>query len=181
MIILFCLTAYRYPPGHVIMTGNFDFFNYAGIHRSVVLYTTPRSFIDDITVVSDVLGTDGIVNFTIDSIIENEDNARVNVYIYDKEGNIEAFHLGPAPGAGSLVVTNAKLWWPYTMVSDISDAGYLYTLEVQLINGEVSDVYRMKIGIRTVKVTDDSFRINDKPFYFTGFGRHEDFLVILFN
>lgn len=28
----------------------FDFFNYAGIHRPVVLYTTPAAYIDDITV-----------------------------------------------------------------------------------------------------------------------------------
>jgi hypothetical protein len=32
----------------------FDFFNYAGIHRPVVLYTTPRVYIDDITVNTDI-------------------------------------------------------------------------------------------------------------------------------
>jgi beta-glucuronidase len=32
----------------------FDFFNYAGIHRPVVLYTTPRVYIDDISVNTDV-------------------------------------------------------------------------------------------------------------------------------
>lgn len=28
----------------------FDFFNYAGIHRPVTLYTTPKSYIDDVTI-----------------------------------------------------------------------------------------------------------------------------------
>jgi beta-glucuronidase len=37
----------------------FDFFNYAGIHRSVKLYTTPVVYIDDITIVTDIKGTDG--------------------------------------------------------------------------------------------------------------------------
>jgi beta-glucuronidase len=32
----------------------FDFFNYAGIHRPVVLYTTPSVYIDDISVNTDV-------------------------------------------------------------------------------------------------------------------------------
>lgn len=32
----------------------FDFFNYAGIHRSVHLYTTPAVFISDVTIATDV-------------------------------------------------------------------------------------------------------------------------------
>jgi beta-glucuronidase len=31
----------------------FDFFNYAGIHRSVLLYTTPQTYVNDIAVVTD--------------------------------------------------------------------------------------------------------------------------------
>ena len=41
---------------------NFDFFNYAGIHRSVVLYTTPKEYIEDVTVVPAV---DGTVQYTV--------------------------------------------------------------------------------------------------------------------
>ena len=37
-----------------------------------------------------------------------------------------------------------------------------------------TDVYRLKVGIRTVEWTEDKFLINGKPFYFRGFGRHED-------
>jgi beta-glucuronidase len=32
----------------------FDFFNYAGIHRPVALYTTPSVYIDDISVNTDI-------------------------------------------------------------------------------------------------------------------------------
>lgn len=38
---------------------NFDFFNYAGLHRSVLLYTTPRAYIDDVTVVTDFMDSTG--------------------------------------------------------------------------------------------------------------------------
>lgn len=37
----------------------FDFFNYAGIHRPVLLYTTPKAYVDDITVVTDFLDNTG--------------------------------------------------------------------------------------------------------------------------
>ena len=38
----------------------------------------------------------------------------------------------------------------------------------------VEDVYYLPVGIRTVKVEGTSFLINNKPFYFKGFGKHED-------
>lgn len=38
---------------------NFDFFNYAGLHRSVLLYTTPKAYVDDITVVTDFMDRTG--------------------------------------------------------------------------------------------------------------------------
>uniref|UniRef100_A0A8C1WPF0 Glucuronidase, beta n=1 Tax=Cyprinus carpio TaxID=7962 RepID=A0A8C1WPF0_CYPCA len=51
--------ALRYPAGYFVQNTNFDFFNYAGIHRPVLLYTTPTAHIDDITVettFSDTIG-----------------------------------------------------------------------------------------------------------------------------
>ncbi len=40
--------------------------------------------------------------------------------------------------------------------------------------GGDSDLYRQPLGIRSVRVTDSQFLINEKPFYFHGFGKHED-------
>ncbi|HMM40982.1 MAG TPA: hypothetical protein PKA95_03690, partial [Thermomicrobiales bacterium] len=48
-----------YPPT------TFDFFPFAGIHRPVVLYSVPRTFIDDVTVVTSIDGTDGAVQVTV--------------------------------------------------------------------------------------------------------------------
>jgi beta-glucuronidase len=42
------------PDGRKTAKPYFDFFNYAGIHRPVVLYTTPSIYIDDISVNTDV-------------------------------------------------------------------------------------------------------------------------------
>ncbi|XP_030648399.1 beta-glucuronidase isoform X2 [Chanos chanos] len=38
----------------------------------------------------------------------------------------------------------------------------------------VEDVYTLPVGIRTVKVTNTQFLINNKPFYFHGVNKHED-------
>ena len=39
-----------YPPGYSTLEYNFDFFNYAGIHRPVSLYRTPEKiYITDVT------------------------------------------------------------------------------------------------------------------------------------
>lgn len=50
---------YRYPDGFFVQNTNFDFFNYAGIHRPVLLYTTPTVYVDDITVVTDFFDNTG--------------------------------------------------------------------------------------------------------------------------
>ena len=58
--------------------------------------------------------------------------------------------------------------------------GYLYDLEVQLVDaaGELLDSYHQSVGVRTVEVDGIRFLINGEPFYFTGFGKHEDLPVI---
>lgn len=44
----------RYPNSYFVQNTNFDFFNYAGLHRPVILYTTPTTYIDDIDVTTSV-------------------------------------------------------------------------------------------------------------------------------
>ena len=51
----------------------------------------------------------------------------------------------------------------------------LYTLQVSLSNaGKLLDQYPVEVGVRTVKVEGTQFLINNEPFYFKGFGKHED-------
>lgn len=65
---------------------NFDFFNYAGIHRPVKLYTTPGVYIKDITVVTDWQGTIGIVDYEI--FLEGQ--ADVKTSVIDESGGVVA-------------------------------------------------------------------------------------------
>ena len=72
-----------------------------------------------------------------------------------------------------ITVHKPKLWWPYLMHED---PGYLYTMKISLSSGQHIDVYRLKFGIRSVTFNNkDGVLINHRKFYFTGFGRHEDY------
>ncbi|SDN27016.1 beta-glucuronidase [Actinomyces ruminicola] len=147
-----------------------DFFNYAGIHRSVVLYTRPWIAVTDVTIVTDYAtgpeGTAGRVTYTV----EAEGAEHVHVVVKDAAG-AEVAHAKGA--AGTLTIDNVNLWQP--------GSGYLYTLEVHARGsadgGASEDVYPQRFGVRTVTVRDSQFLINGEPFYFRGYGRHEDNLV----
>ncbi|MCU5771645.1 beta-glucuronidase [Erwiniaceae bacterium BAC15a-03b] len=136
-----------------------DFFNYAGIHRSVMLYTTPKNPISDVHVVTSLTDNhqQGTVSYQIKA------SGKIRVQLKDHQQNVVAQGSGPQ---GDLLVKSPTLWQP--------GEGYLYTLWVENEADGQQDHYFVRVGIRTVKVSGEQFLINDKPFYFTGFGRHED-------
>ncbi|XP_037543361.1 beta-glucuronidase-like [Nematolebias whitei] len=156
-----------YPEGFFVQNTNFDFFNYAGIHRPVLLYTTPKAYVDDITVVTDFFDKTGFVRYNVS--VKGATMASVTVTLIDKKGHCV---VSSNTSFGVLKVADVKLWWPYLM-HEIP--GFLYTMEVRLMAESSSeDVYTLPVGIRTVKVTSTQFLINNKPFYFHGVNKHED-------
>lgn len=136
---------------------NFDFFNFSGIHRPVKIYTTPKNdYIKDITVVTDsVVDNSATISYFVDCF----GNSDVDVAIIDEKGTEVAKSTG---ASGTITIINANLWNP--------GKAYLYTARVSC--GD--DLYCEKFGIRTVEVRGSEFLINSKPFYFKGFGKHED-------
>uniref|UniRef100_A0A8P4G9M6 Beta-glucuronidase n=1 Tax=Dicentrarchus labrax TaxID=13489 RepID=A0A8P4G9M6_DICLA len=147
----------KYPEGFFVQNFNFDFFNYAGIHRPVLLYTTPKAYVDDITVVTDFLDNTGLVKYNVS--VQGAANATLSVTLIDKDGRCVATSNGPA---GVLKVVDVKLWWPYLMHEN---PGYLYSMEVRLTAADgkstFEDVYSLPVGIRTVSVTSTQFLINN--------------------
>ncbi|TGZ41800.1 Beta-glucuronidase [Temnothorax longispinosus] len=159
-----------------LQTYTFDFFNYAGIHRSVLLYTTPRVYVEDITVRTSLIGDMGIVKYIIQPAGLREGEIPIcRVTLHDAEHTLAIKE--PVYGlSGTLKVPLARLWWPRGMDPK---PGYLYTLEVRLsvANVSKSDIYRLPIGIRTLAWTNTSLLLNDRPVYMRGFGRHEDSVI----
>uniref|UniRef100_UPI0040388414 beta-glucuronidase isoform X2 n=1 Tax=Callospermophilus lateralis TaxID=76772 RepID=UPI0040388414 len=168
--ILYKTDTSKYPKGYFVQDINFDFFNYAGLHRSVTLYTTPTTYIDDITVTTGVDQDTGLVNYQI--FTQGSEHVQLDVRLLDADGRVVAYGEG---GRGQLQVPAAHLWWPYLMHEH---PAYLYSLEVRMTvqtqAGPVADVYTLPVGIRTVAVTESQFLINGKPFYFHGVNKHED-------
>lgn len=137
---------------------NFDFFNFAGINRPVRLYTTPRDYIKDMTLVPSADGKDGVLRYQVELSGDSDD---LMVEVLDEQGAVVVNGTG---SAGELRIPHAELWWPWPKKP------YLYTLRVSY----KQDVYEQTFGIRTVKVEGQRFLINGEPFYFKGFGKHED-------
>ena len=167
------LTFQSIPPGVVEDTPHgprqrywHDFFNYSGLHRSVWLYATDPAHLTDVTVTTDLDGADGLITYVAEA--EGGDDADVEVVLRDADGAEVARGAG---ATGTLTVPGVHKWAP--------GDGYLYDLELQLISdGELLDSYHQSVGVRTVRVDGARFLINGEPFYFTGFGKHEDIPVI---
>lgn len=162
------LTNTTIPPGSITVTADgrkqqkylHDFYNYAGLARSVWLHSVPAEHISDVTVVTDVDGSDGIVDYTV----ATTGSGTVRVRLLDATGAEVAVGTG---ASGSLRVSEVTLWQP--------GKAYLYELITELLDGDtVVDSYPLAVGVRTVEVRGAQFLINGEPFYFTGFGKHED-------
>jgi len=134
---------------------NFDFFNYCGITRPVKIYTTPKNYIKDISLTAQVKGKDA----ELSCHIETEGEGKCVVEIFDRDGRLEARSEGQE---GVLTIKDVMLWQPLK--------AYLY--DVRVTFGE--DVYTLPYGVRTVRIEGTRFLINEKPFYFKGYGKHED-------
>ena len=174
----------RVPPGNV--TGDpadffsshgdnypqaqFDFFPYCGIHRPVLLYARPHTFLRDITVQTQIERMNGQIHIQVESIGEGFDTVRFHIRGHGHDSTIENASSGNLTEA-DLNVPDAALWSPSTP--------NLYDLSIELVQGgSIVDSYSLKIGIRTVKIDGQLLLLNGEPIYLTGFGRHEDFPIV---
>ena len=164
------------PPGRVVTLADgrrrqqvfHDFFNYAGLHRPVWLYCTPPSHIADVTVVTAYEGGRGTVDYQIE--VSGEGATRIR--LVDAAGAVVASAEGKTVAGratGRIELARATPWQP--------GRGYLYALEIEYQTKSGLDRYSLPVGIRTVEVKNAQFLINGAPFYFTGFGKHEDSAV----
>ncbi len=149
-----------HPKGYRVQEYFFDFFNYSGIHRPVKIYAVPQDYIKDITVRTKIQGKQGIIEYEIDYSGKGD----IDISVMDEDNN----KIGEAKSVkGTIVIDNARFWEPGNP--------YLYSFQVRtFVDGELEDSYTLPIGIREIKVEGKRFLINGKPFYFKGFGKHED-------
>ena len=153
----------EYPDNYHFQETYFDFYNYSGIHRPVKLYTTPIKYIKDIFIDTDLNSDFSMAKVNV-KVLTSDGLKKISVL--DEAGNVvvetDSFQTMENEYKATLDIANPHLWNP--------GKAYLYQLKVESEN----DVYTESFGIRSIKVTNKSFLINNKEFYFKGFGRHED-------
>lgn len=148
------------PNGKKMSKPYFDFFNYAGLQRSVYLLALLGESIVDFDLDYAIHGKNAEVSYQIRT---NGEHA-VQLALFDAKGHCVAQKDGKE---GVLYVENARLW-------QVRNA-YLYRLRIRIMDGEeLIDEYEQEIGIRTVKVEGTDILINGEPVYLKGFGKHED-------
>ena len=103
------------------MIYTFDFFNYAGIHRPVLLYSRPKNIhISDVTIVTksvNVADKSADVMYKIE-IVSNSNNFKCVIQIENQLGEKVAEFTSCQETIMSL--KNVNFWWPYMMDSRVS-------------------------------------------------------------
>jgi len=182
------LTPTTLPPGELVIHSptyreletSFDFFNYAGIDRSVVVYSTSKIYIEDIFIDtqsidfdSQHVATSATLNYTVTLGGTNQTGTvHTLVELVSADGKVVA---NSTDLQARLIVNKPHLWEPCGMnhTHPCSEETYLYTLKVKVYNDasqkDLLDAYHLPhVGIRTIRWTDSKFLINERPFYFHG-------------
>src|SRR5699024_3492001 len=127
----------------------------------VKIYTTPQTFIKDIVIVPEVKNDVAEINYNV-SINEPVDD--ILIKLIDEAGKVVAETTGEQ---GSIKFEESHLWQPLN--------AYLNDLKVTLVDDNQGvESYDERFCIRCVEVKQGQFLINYQPFYFKGFGKHED-------
>lgn len=149
-----------FPAGMIKENGKqeikFDFYNFTGIHRDVLLYSLPKKHIEDIQINTVVGGDYRKITVNVQS-----NCGKISYRILDEDGAEVA-----ASKNGALTVENPKLWSP--------EHPHLYTLAVET----ETDKYEETFGIRKVSYDENGLLLNGERVYLTGFGMHEDFFLL---
>ncbi|RSX53981.1 beta-glucuronidase [Bifidobacterium goeldii] len=158
----------RLPDGTKVSEPYFDFFNYAGLQRSVRLIAVPKEAVTGYTTEYEI-HDDGSAD--VHYTVETNGTHPVRVTLRDEDGAVVASSEGEH---GTLHVPDAHLW--------NVRAAYLYRIEFTIVSDTaatpvVIDRYYDDIGIRTVEVHGRHILVNGRPVYLKGFGRHEDSVV----
>lgn len=135
---------------------HFDFLNFGGILRSVWLLELPTTRIEAIRL-STISENDTALGLRPAVTLSKKSD--VVFRLYDAMGKLTA-------EGEELLPKEAKSWSP--------EDPYLYQLEVEVPG---SDVYRMPVGLRCMRISGTQFLLNGKPQYLTGAGLHEDFIL----
>ncbi len=142
----------------------YDFYPFGGIHRSVFLYSTAPTRIQDVKIDA---GMDRVASFCIylsEPLSGSVEVSVAGVTVCCTATNQDCIR-------GSITVINAKLW-------DVGQPN-LYDMNITISNDNgMPDTYAQSFGFRTVTMGPRGIVLNGKEVFLKGFGKHEDFDII---
>ncbi len=163
----------------------------AGIHRDVYLYATPRTFIEDIMVQSELTEDYSSALLQVRTVIRSQLKepmvGKVSAQLFDAEGKqvfdnpLETGLPEPnqgqpmkyryaAPGDTAQVPLSATVEKPRLWSAEIP---YLYTLVVTLETKEGTVSTAFRVGFRKVETRNRELLVNGRPVLINGMNRHD--------
>lgn len=140
-----------------------DFFAFGGIHRPVVLSSVHRLGITSVRLLETDPAT-GLLRAEVDA----PDGVEVSMRVADASGSAV---VRDGRAELSLTIPDVRAWSP--------NSPHLYEAVFTATHDGVDvDEYRLRFGMRTVRVAGSSILLNGEPVKLLGFGRHEDYPMI---
>jgi beta-galactosidase len=160
-----------------------DFWRLAGIFRDVFLVATPKTYLRDLSVVTDLdeQYTDAALKIVanVRNLIPAAPQSpyRLRAILYDPKKAVifsETISSETATNAGEETIFRIRkdikspaLW--------SAESPILYTLTIQLLgaDGQVMEAVSQRIGFREMTMTNGQLLVNGKPVTYKGVNRHE--------
>lgn len=157
----------------VIPSQKSDFFIFGGISRDVWLETFPENYLSNLKITTPkVSKTKAELVATVSINQKGNSNLKVKAYLLDSRGkSVKSSKFTVVNNTSKIVfnnIKNPKLWH--------TDSPNLYTLKVELINGNsVKDKITEKVGFRWFEFKDyGAFYLNGERLLLRGTHRHEE-------
>lgn len=160
-----------------------DMFRMSGIFRDVTLFATPKTFIRDHYITSDLSPDAGYrsgsinVALTVANRSEAVSSGIVRASLYAPDGTL--VHEFPAATVAGLAAGGEQTVNLQAQLSGLSlwsaETPSLYTLEVALCDsdGSETEAFSTKYGFRHVEINGRKVYVNGKQVYFKGVNRHD--------
>ena len=131
-----------------------------GIIRDVTLFTTPNTYLKDISISTEELNEE-YADIKIDYVIENQDSdTEVTVTVESPKG--EFINVLNSPGV--IRVQKPSSW--------TAETPNLYCAIIKLNTHDTITTYKQKFGIRKISIDGNVFKLNGKPIKLKGVNSH---------
>ncbi|MVM31583.1 DUF4981 domain-containing protein [Spirosoma sp. HMF4905] len=160
-----------------------DFWRISGIFRDVFLIATPKTYLRDLAIVTDLDDQYHDASLKLTANVRNlvptgtQAPYRLRLTLYDPKRTVifsETINSENATDTGQEALFRLKKEIKAPVLWN-AESPVLYTLTAQLIgsDGQPSEAVSQRVGFREMTLTDGQLLVNGKPVTYKGVNRHE--------